>query len=223
MGLISRLTKVKDGTVTGDFSNGFRSRRFHYFAQLAESLPRPIRILDVGGTCHFWEQRGWSGRDDIDLTLLNLEAEETGIPHIRSIAGDATDLSQYEDDSFDLVFSNSVIEHLFTYENQRAMASECARVGKNMWIQTPNYWFPIEPHFHWLGWQWYPRWVRVNAIQRVNCGHRGPYPDRKEAEAAVDEVRLMSHRELVEAFPGARIWREKLFGLTKSFVVISGF
>lgn len=61
--------------------------------------------------------------------------------------GDATNLSQYSDKSFDIVFSNSVIEHLYTKENQISMAKEVNRVGKNYFIQTPNYWFPIEPHW----------------------------------------------------------------------------
>ena len=67
MGILSRLIKVKDGTVNGGLSNNFRSKRFRYFETLAASLPRPLRILDVGGTAHFWKQRGWVDRDDIDV------------------------------------------------------------------------------------------------------------------------------------------------------------
>ena len=223
MGILSRLTRVKDGTVNGGLSNSFRSKRFHYFEQLVGQLPAPVSILDVGGTTHFWEQRGWAGKEGIDITLVNLAAGESPHANIRSVAGDATNLEGFENDSFDVVFSNSVIEHLFTWESQLAMARECQRVGRALWVQTPNYWFPIEPHFHWLGWHWYPRSVRVGMIKRVRCGHRGPCPDPAEAAAMVDEVRLMTRKEMVEAFPGSTIWPEKIGGMTKSWVAIDGF
>ena len=220
MGILSRLAQVDN---ENSLSNRFRSRRFRYFEQLFSGFEGPVSILDVGGTVRFWECRGWAGRNDVDITLLNLFSEDVDVPNIKSVAGDATNLSQYEDNTFDVVFSNSVIEHLFTYENQKAMASEVQRVGKAHWIQTPNYWFPFEPHFHWLGWHWYPRSLRVAAIQKFKCGHRGPIKGRKEAEEAIDEVRIMTKRELRAAFPASRIWSERLLGLTKSHVAISGF
>jgi hypothetical protein len=217
---LRRLAAVdKDGSL----SNRMRAKRFEYFNQLFDRLPKPIRMLDVGGTVRFWECRGWTERSDVDITLLNLVEEESTSKNIHSTVGDATALDCYNDGDFDVVFSNSVIEHLFTFDSQRAMASEVARVGKAFWIQTPNYWFPIEPHFHWLGWQWYPRSVRVAMIQRIKCGHRGPCSTKQAAEAAVDEVRLMSHREMQEVFPKAQIWRERVLGATKSLVAIQGF
>ena len=48
-----------------------------------------------------------------------------------------------------------MIEHLGTRDNQLKAAAEAMRVGRSLWIQTPNRWFPIEPHYltpfvHWL-------------------------------------------------------------------------
>lgn len=220
MGILRRLAAADR---EGSLSNRMRERRFNYFRQLVDAIPRPIRILDVGGTVRFWECRGWTDRADVDITLLNLEVESTTAANIHSTAGDATNLSQYEDGAFDVVFSNSVIEHLFTFENQKAMASEVARVGLSYWVQTPNFWFPIEPHFHWLGWQWYPRRVRIAMIRRIRCGHRGPHRDPEAARAAVDEVQLLSRGEMMEIFPDGRIWSERIVGCTKSLVAIRGF
>ena len=220
MGILQRIAAAHDER---SVSNKFRSRRFMYFEALLSRLPRPVSILDVGGTVRFWECRDWLGRTDVNITLLNLKAEDVSQSNINSISGDATDLSRYSDGEFDVVFSNSVIEHLFTFENQKAMASEVERVGKAYWVQTPNFWFPIEPHFHWFGWQWYPRSVRVAAIQRFKCGHRGPFPDPGKAQESVDEVRLMSRKEMAGLFPNGRIWRERFLGMTKSLVAISGF
>ena len=141
--------------------------------QFMAPLPRPVRILDVGGTNAFWEMRGWAGRDDVQIVTVNLKAEERRHSNIEPRAGDAIDLGEYADNSFDLVFSNSVIEHLFTYENQVAMAREVRRVARAYWVQTPNYWFPIEPHFHVPGWQWMPTGIRIELLRRRRCGWRG--------------------------------------------------
>lgn len=55
-------------------------------------------------------------------------------------------MKQFQDNEFDAVFSNSVIEHVGDYEAQRQMANEIMRVGKRYFVQTPNFYFPIEPH-----------------------------------------------------------------------------
>ena len=93
--------------------------------------------------------------------LVNLEAEERRHPNIDPRAGDATNLSEFPDGSFDVVFSNSVIEHLQTFGNQEAMAREVRRLAPVFWVQTPNFWFPVEPHFLTPAWHWLPVAARV--------------------------------------------------------------
>jgi len=208
---------------SGSLSNTMRSRRFKYFERLVDGLSHPIRILDIGGTAEFWEQRGWAGREDAEITAVNLSAAPQRFPNIQVVKGDATNLSEYADEQFDVAFSNSVIEHVFTKQNQLSMASEVQRVAKAYWVQTPNFWFPMEPHFHVLGWQWMPRNVRVGILRKRRCGWRGPCPELEKAQAAVDEVRLMTKREIRKAFPNARIWTERIYGLPKSFVAYDGF
>ena len=155
--------------------------------------------------------------------MVNLKSEPQQYANIRSVLGDATRLSDYADQSFDIAFSNSVIEHLFTLENQAAMAREVQRVGKAYWVQTPNYWFPMEPHFHVPGWQWMPMRLRVAILQRRTCGWRGRTPDPARALDVVSEVRLLTRRELGELFPSASIVPEKFLGLTKSWIAYGGF
>jgi len=217
------IRSLADGKNPNSFSNRARTRRFQRFEALAATLPRPLRILDVGGTNEFWENRGWAGRNDVQIASLNLEAQEQKHENIKSLAGDATDLRQFSDGSFDIVFSNSVIEHLFTLEQQRRMAAEVQRVGKSFWVQTPNYWFPMEPHFHIPGWQWIPLDMRVSIIRRWRCGWRGPCPDPVRARELVREVRLMSGRELRSMFPKATLLPERFCGLVKSWIAIGGF
>lgn len=193
------------------------------FEQLTAALPRPLRIIDIGGTNAFWSQRGWAGRDDVQIVTVNLQAEPQQFPNIECRTGDATSLGAVADREFDIAFSNSVIEHLFTKDAQRKMADEVRRVARAYWVQTPNFWFPIEPHFHVPGWQWMPVAARVAILRRRRCGWRGPVPDPQKALDAVTEVRLLTGSEMRELFPGATIWREKLGGLTKSWVAYSGF
>jgi predicted SAM-dependent methyltransferase len=73
---------------------------------------------------------------------VNLAEVEQRHPNIEPLVGDATDLGTWEDDSFDIVFSNSVIEHLETLEAQAAMAREVRRLAPSYWVQTPTSGFP---------------------------------------------------------------------------------
>jgi hypothetical protein len=190
---------------------------------MVASLPKPLRILDIGGTNQFWEKRGWANRADTQIVTLNLQAEPKLYSNIDSIVGDATNLHQFVDGYFDVAFSNSVIEHLFTLKNQQRMAGEVQRVGKAYWVQTPNFWFPIEPHFHVPGWQWFPVELRIAMLRRWRCGWRGPCPDPVKAGDLVREVRLMTRAELAQAFPDAKLVAERFAGLVKSWIAIRGF
>jgi hypothetical protein len=217
------LQRLADGKAVDSFSNRMRSQRFRLFERLVADVPRPVRILDIGGTNAFWEQRGWADRADAEITLVNLFAEPQEHANIVSAVGDATNLAEYEDKSFDVAFSNSVIEHLFTADAQRAMAAEVQRVARAYWVQTPNFWFPMEPHFLFPAWHWLPLGLRVAIIRRRAVGWRGPCGDPAAARELVREIRLMRRRELEQLFPGSTVVSERWNGFTKSFVVHGGF
>jgi hypothetical protein len=218
------LRRLADAGADGSFSNSRRSQRFEPFARLVDQLSkqsrRPVRILDIGGTNSFWEQRGWTCRDDVHIMLVNLEAEPSLHQNIEALQGDATDLSEFPDNSFDVVFSNSVIEHLGTLDRQAAMAAEVRRLAPHYWVQTPNFWFPVEPHFLTPGWHWLPARIRAALLRRRRWGWRGPCPNPDEARALVDEVRLMRGRELNRMFPDATLTRERIGPLVKCFVAL---
>ena len=110
-------------------------------------MQKPISILDVGGKINFWENRGLAGNNDYIITIVNIEKEKSLYSNIKTKMGDATDLSPFNDKSFDVVHSNSVIEHLYNFENQKKMVSEIIRVGQKYIVQTPNKFFLIEPHY----------------------------------------------------------------------------
>ena len=215
---------LADAGANGSFSNSRRTRRFEAFARILEGLVDerrgPVRILDIGGTNSFWEQRGWAGRGDVRVVLVNLEAERRVHENIEPRAGDATNLSDLPDGSFDVVFSNSVIEHLETFERQAAMAAEVRRLASTYWVQTPNFWFPVEPHFLTPAWHWLPVELRVALLRRRRWGWRGPCPDADRARALVREIRLMRSRELKRLFPDATLEEERIGPFVKSFVAV---
>jgi len=218
------LRRLADADSKGSFSNSKRSQRFEPFAQLVKELSArkegPVRILDIGGTVGFWEQRGWTTREDVEIVLINLEAEPSAYANIESRVGDATNLADFADGSFDVVFSNSVIEHLQNYANQTAMAREVRRLAPVYWVQTPNFWFPVEPHFLTPAWHWLPVGLRVEMLRRRRWGWRGPCPDEDWARALVREVRLMRGPELRRLFPDATLETERIGPLVKSFVAV---
>src|SRR5687767_14553261 len=121
------LKKISDNTKVNSLSHAMRYKRFEYFLELIKKLPSPISILDIGGTQQYWEKMGLD-LPGITITLLNLSEQKIYLPNFISVVGDATNLSEYPDKSFDIVFSNSVIEHLFTKANQEKMAFEVMRV-----------------------------------------------------------------------------------------------
>jgi len=216
------LPRPERAYAPGSLPTRLRARRFALFSSLLQDWPRPLHIIDVGGTNDFWEHQRWAGRDDIRITLVNLQPEPARFSNIVSIDADATDLHAFQDRSFDVAFSNSAIEHLYTFRNQQRMAAEIRRLAKGYWVQTPNYWFPIEPHFQFLAWHWLPIPWRVEILRRRTCGWRGQTPDPARARKLVEEVRLLCRRELHELFPDAALVPERFLGLVKSWIAVGG-
>jgi Methyltransferase domain len=219
----ARLQGLADDGSPTSISHRLRERRFRLFDSLAATLPRPLRIIDLGGTNEYWERRGWAGRDDVEITLVNLGPQERRHDNLHPVIGDATDLADHADGSFDIAFSNSVIEHLFTFDNQAAMAREVRRVARAFWVQTPNFWFPVEPHFLVPAWHWLPEDARVAILRRRGVGWAGRCPDPQRAREVVQEHRLMRRAELARLFPDAVIVGERIGGLTKSWTALGGF
>jgi ubiquinone/menaquinone biosynthesis C-methylase UbiE len=156
---------------------------------------------------------------DVHITLLNLEKVATKSNNVISVKGNATDLSEYKDNEFDLVHSNSVIEHLYEKENHRKMAKEAARVGKYYYIQTPNYYFPIEPHWLFPCFQWLPFGTRVFLTRHFNLGHYKKIPDKAAARKLVSEINLITEKEMKNMFPDGKVYREMFLGMKKSITM----
>jgi len=219
MSAMTKLAEMRPGSL----SMHFRQRRLALLRSLIESIPPPVKILDVGGTQEFWERLDWPAGNLAEITLLNINANSGVGPRFRMVIGDARDMGRFREDEFDVVFSNSVIEHVGDYSDQARMASEIKRVGRRVFLQTPNFYFPVEPHFMFIGFQFLPLSVKTWLLLHFNLGWYPRKTDSAEALAIAGSIRLVSHRDLQRLFPGAKIVREKILGLTKSFVVCQGW
>jgi SAM-dependent methyltransferase len=212
--------RFADNTNAGSVAARLRRRRFALFAALVDSLPGVVSVLDIGGTQQYWQSMAPEAAllRRVRVTLLNLEPQAVSAPNFTSLVGDARAMPQFADRQFDLVFSNSTIEHLGSSAAQQAMAAEVRRVGQGFYIQTPNRYFPLEPHFLFPGFQFLPLGVRAWLVRHFKLGWFPRIVDRRQARAEVAAIRLLGETEFRALFPGAAIYKERYCGLTKSFV-----
>jgi hypothetical protein len=219
----SFIRKLADNSDTGSLATRLRRRRFQLFLSLLKSLKGHVEILDIGGTQQFWDLMLENDDLDIRVTLLNIEHQQTSGKRFVSAVGDARSLPQFSSGSYDVVFSNSVIEHVGDYESQRRMANEIQRVGKRFFVQTPNKRFPMEPHFLFPFFQYLPVATRAWLVNHFDVGWYRRIRDKGAARAEVESIQLLTRARFAALFPGATIHEEKVAGLTKSFVAIGGW
>ncbi len=185
------------------------------------AIDEQTRILDVGGTEYNWLLLPRLPQ----VTLINLtrDVRPPSRPNFRALAGDGRSLP-FADASFDLVFSNSVIEHVGNHQDQTCFAREIARVGRRYWVQTPDRTFPVEPHLLTPGLHYLPVKLRARAARRFTVWSlvERPTPDRWEfyIRHCTEEVRLLGRAEFQELFPGASIQRERLLGKSRALIAV---
>ena len=180
------------------------------------------KVLDVGGTFEIWEQCAIRP----NLVLLNGNRDVRAfVPGFRSVRGDGLMLP-FPDQSFDLVFSNSVIEHVGDAAAQARFAAEIRRVGKRYWVQTPDRGFPVEPHLWTPFLHFLPRRMQRAIAPRFSVWSLvvDARPDERDfyIDHCLNTVRLLSHAEVRALFPAATIIRERVMGLSKSLIAAAG-
>ena len=182
-----------------------------------------VSILDVGGRETYWSviPIEFFERHKVSIVILNLPCElegEDGEIFTHAV-GDACNLAEFADNHFDIVHSNSVIEHVGNWDKVKCFAKEVRRVAPSLFIQTPHFWFPIEPHFIKLAHHWLPKPVRVSMWMRFKMGERGRARDIDEAMHQLDdEPYLLDQRMYRFLFPDCRIIKERFLLFTKSMV-----
>jgi hypothetical protein len=185
---------------------------------------RSVSIIDVGGTEEYWGiiSRQYLIDRDVNITIVNLPGTTISEDHgpFKFVEGDACNLVEFDDMSFDIAHSNSVVEHVGDWARMVRFAEEISRVSRNYFVQTPNYWFPIEPHcmtpfFHWL-----PEPIRVWLVLRFQLGHWNRAGSTTEAVTTVQSARLMNKSMFQALFKDAVVSTERFLLLSKSLIAI---
>jgi hypothetical protein len=190
----------------------FRQKRHRWFTREFQDCRT---VIDIGGTTDIW--RRLSSAEHI--TLLNVGDPPNDLPsNFSYVQGDGRD-TRLPNAAFDLAFSNSAIEHVGSFEDQRRFADEMLRLGRRIYCQTPNKWFPVEPHFLGLFVHWLPRrWFGHKVYRYFTVNGWIAKPDRKNCAELVASVRLLTRKELVQLFPGCRVRTERFLGMPKSLI-----
>lgn len=153
--------KYNSGRFVSQISGRARRKMFQCFMEYASPAPES-RCLDVGVTPdnegaanNFFEKMyPWTG--SIIMCSVEdagfLEREFLGSKFVQNEPGKAL---PFKDGQFDVVFCSAVLEHVGDYKAQEFFLKELVRVGRKVFLTTPNRWFPVEVHtvlpfIHWL-------------------------------------------------------------------------
>jgi SAM-dependent methyltransferase len=201
--------RTRDWARSSDTVRRWREERYRLFMDLCDVRPNES-ILDVGAGAGGALERFNRENPIVALDLAPEQSHWLDGPNVTIAVGDGTRLP-YGDAEFPVVFSSSTIEHV-PAELQDAFAAEIARVGQRYFVQTPNRYFPIEPHYQFPFFQFLPERVQRALNRRFTLGWR--------QRGHWEPVRLLSARQLRMLFPDAEIHRERVFGLTKSLMAV---
>jgi len=176
---------------------------------------RGTQILDIGGDPYNW------GLIDCPahVTLLNLRVPDRCDSRFTAVVANALAVP-FRDGTFDIVYSNSVIEHVGERQAQRQFAEEARRVGRHLWIQTPNRNFWVEPHLLTPFIHFFPPKVRLRMIRHWTVWGLLTRPERESIVRFVRETHLLDRKDLASMFPDSTVTGEKFLGATKSLVAI---
>ncbi len=202
----------------------FRARRFQHLKPLIDAVITEkghCRIADIGGTEYYWDIFGSYVTDNpVEITLLNIDAPQVRSSKFISTKADATDLSSFADNAFDIVHSNSVIEHVGSWDRMSRMAHHVRRLAPVYFVQTPSFWFPYEPHFRFPFFHWLPEQARAELLMRFNLGFGGKRETYDAAMRGVQSTYILGNKQFKTLFPDAEIVREHAFGFTKSLMAV---
>lgn len=209
------------------YGSKLRAKRVAPLMAMIETIYKAkgrVRVIDLGGTETYWNilPKPYLRAHRVTITLVNLCGSETVCDReiFQFMEADACDLAELKDKSFDIAHSNSVVEHVGDWQKMLKFSQEISRVANNYFVQTPNFWFPMEPHcmtpfFHWL-----PEPVKVWLVQHLQLGHWQKAQSTSHAVEIVQSARLLNKSMFQALFSDASINTETLLLMPKSYIAI---
>jgi hypothetical protein len=208
------LTKLIDPDRPGSLTHRFRQLRNEEFLRRFPNL-HDMSVLDLGGTVISWRVLGLRPSR---VTLVNLDnVGDPPEPWLEYIRGDAC-VGGFG--KYDLVFSNSLMEHLGGHARRQRFADVVRESAPSWWVQTPYRYFPIEPHWIFPFFQFLPFRARVAVANHWRPLHMAAGLGRAEVADLVASVELISATEMRAYFPESDIWFERIAGAPKSLIAV---
>jgi len=201
--------RLRAWAITSPTVRRWREGRYERFLELC-GVKAHDRILDVGAGTGAALERFNDTNPIVAVDLDPRASQWLSKPNVEVRYGDGTALP-FADAEFPVAFSSSVIEHV-PADLQAAFAAEIRRVSDSYYVQTPNRWFPIEPHYQFPLFQFLPERLQRRLNARFTLGW--------QPQGEWEEITLLSARDLRRLFPDAVIHRERVLGLTKSLMAV---
>ena len=159
-------------------------------------------------------------KTDFQVTLLNLPGsfsryKSFELELYQIVEADACLLSPDFAHKFDVIFSNSVIEHIGAKRRQMLFAKFVLGAGLPYWVQTPSILFPVEAHCNLPFWWCYPAGFKKALLRRWNEN------GRVFLAKQMATTRPITAKTLACLFPGCSIFTETVAGLPKSISAYS--
>jgi Methyltransferase domain len=223
-GLLARMIDYDDKN-----SLGFRLRakRIRPLLELVAELHARhgcVRLVDIGGTRTYWKivPEDVFKKYQLHVTIINLSNTlgDSASEHFDFIEGDGCNLSMLPDKSFHIAHSNSVIEHVGSWVNMKSFANEIRRISECYYVQTPNFWFPVEPHSMSIFSHWLPLNVRIRLLQTRHVGRWRKVDSIDAAMSTFDRIFLLDKHMFRYLFGDATVVFEKFFFFNKSWIAI---
>ena len=224
--LTDKLTNYDSETSLG---SRIRARRIGPLMDMIRAAHREhgrVDIIDIGGTQRYWTivPERFLDEHRVSITIVNIPGETPPRDEgrYRYVEADGCDLSRFADGSFHIAHSNSVIEHVGDWQRMTRFASELSRVSQRYFVQTPNFWFVLEPHFMTPFFHWLPEPTRVWLVRNFQLGQWKRADSLDEAVRIVESARLLSRRMFQTLFADGTVHTERLLGLPKSLIAMKG-
>jgi hypothetical protein len=185
---------------------------------LVETFPdlAQMSVIDLGGRIPTWQRAPVRPKH---VHVVNMEPSRTDIPDWAEFdLGDACALpAQIAGRRYDLVFANSVIEHVGGHERRERFADSVHQLSDAHWVQTPYRYFPIEPHWMAPGMQFMPVAARTQLARQWPLSY-GRGKSRDTALRTVLGVELLDRTQFRYYFPDSLMRTETILGVPKSLI-----
>ncbi len=208
-----------------------RGKRLERFNAFSGGVSGRIRLIDLGGTVKFWEDWGLAKQPRLEVTIVNdhhidknHEHDPLSLPNIHRLQADVLSLSAADLAQYDVIFSNSLIEHLPSPEAQRQLAQAIIDSGRPYFLQTPNKTSPVDPHFprpYVPFFAAYPRSLQARLLSWSALGSGSAAPSYQAALERLSNYHPLTTRGVRQLFPQARIVMERPMGVPMSIIAMS--